>query len=314
MRRKIVKSFTGILLALALFLGYNAIFVLDEGQQSITTMFGKPVGEASTEAGLYFKIPILQKVHYFEKRVLKWDGDPNEIPTKDKKYIWVDTTARWRISDPLLFLQRVKDVNRATYTLNDLINGKVRDFVTKNDLVEIIRSSDWQESYTLTTETTDQNKVQVNVGRDQFSRMVLSEVSEVTRSFGIELLDVLVKRINYTTQVRDTVYARMISERKRIAAQIRSEGQANRANILGDMDKQLKQIESDAYRKAEQIRGQADGDATKIYGNSYNRDPKFYQFLTTLDSYKVVLGKNTKLVIDADSPMYQYFKGINKGM
>lgn len=309
-----MKSFTGIIVALALFVGYNSMYVVDEGSQAIVTMFGKPVGEASSEAGLYFKLPILQKVHLFEKRVLKWDGDPNEIPTKDKKYIWVDTTARWKISDPLLFLQRVKDINRATYVLNDLINGKVRDFVTKNDLVEIIRSSDWQESYTLTTETTGRKKAEVNVGRDQFSRMVLSEVSEVTRSFGIELLDVLVKRINYTTQVRDTVYARMISERKRIAAQIRSEGQANRANILGDMDKQLKQIESDAYKKSEQIRGKADGSATRIYGNAYNRDPKFYQFLTTLDSYKTVLGKNTKLVIDANSPLYKYFKGINKGM
>lgn len=309
-----MKSFTGILIAFALFLGYNAIYVLDEGEQAIVTMFGKPVGEAASEAGLYFKLPMLQKVHYFEKRILKWDGDPNEIPTKDKKYIWVDTTARWKISDPLLFMQRVKDINRATYVLNDLVNGKVRDFVTKNDLVEIIRSSDWQESYTLTTETTGRKKAEVNVGRDQFSRMVLSEVSEVTRSFGIELLDVLVKRINYTTQVRDTVYARMISERKRIAAQIRSEGQANRANILGDMDKQLKQIESNAYKKSEEIRGNADGMATKIYGNAYNRDPKFYQFLTTLDSYKTVLGKNTKLVIDADSPLYKYFKGINKGM
>ncbi|MBT4089959.1 MAG: protease modulator HflC, partial [Deltaproteobacteria bacterium] len=220
-----------IIVAMAvLFVGFNGFFVVDEGEQAIITQFGQPVRGAIKDAGLYFKIPFIQKAHYFDKRILKWDGDPNEIPTQDKKYIWVDTTARWRISDPLLFLQRMNNVNRATSRLNDLINGSVRDFVTKNSLVEIIRSSDWNKSYTLTTETARKKEI-IKVGRDQFSQIVLNNVSALAKSFGIEVLDVLVKRINYTNQVRQTVYQRMISERQRIAEQRRSEGEAEKANI-----------------------------------------------------------------------------------
>ncbi|MBT6614991.1 MAG: protease modulator HflC [Deltaproteobacteria bacterium] len=301
-----------IIVAMAvLFVGFNGFFVVDEGEQAIITQFGQPVRGAIKDAGLYFKIPFIQKAHYFDKRILKWDGDPNEIPTQDKKYIWVDTTARWRISDPLLFLQRMNNVNRATSRLNDLINGSVRDFVTRNTLVEIIRSSDWNKSYTLTTETARKKEI-IKVGRDQFSQIVLNNVSALAKSFGIEVLDVLVKRINYTNQVRQTVYQRMISERQRIAEQRRSEGEAEKANILGDMEKQLKDIDSGAYKKAEEIRGDADAKATKIYGDSYNQDPEFYAFLTTLDSYKKVLGNNTRLVLQSDSPFFNYLKSIDR--
>ena len=294
-----------------LFVGFNGFFVVDEGEQAIITQFGQPVRGAIKDAGLYFKIPFIQKAHYFDKRILKWDGDPNEIPTQDKKYIWVDTTARWRINDPLLFLQRMNNVSRATSRLNDLINGSVRDFVTKNSLVEIIRSSDWDKSFTLSTETAREEEV-IIVGRDKFSQIVLNNVSSLAKSFGIEVLDVLVKRINYTNQVRQTVYARMISERQRIAEQRRSEGEAEKANILGDMEKQLKDIQSGAYKKAEEIRGDADAKATKIYGDSYNKDPEFYAFLTTLDSYKKVLGNNTRLVLQSDSPFFNYLKSIDR--
>jgi len=305
-----MKRILLIILLLIAFVGYNSFFIIDEGEQGILTQFGEPVRSAFTEAGLYFKIPFIQKTHYFDKRILKWDGDPNEIPTQDKKYIWVDTTARWRIENPLLFLQRMDNINRATSRLDDLINGSVRDFVTRNSLIEIIRSSDWDQSFTLTTETTQKEKKTIKVGRDQFSQIVLNNVSAVAKSFGIEVLDVLVKRINYTTQVRETVYQRMISERQRIAEQKRSEGEAKKAEILGDMERQLKNIESTAYKKAEEIRGNADGDATKIYGDAYNKDPEFYAFLTTLDSYKKVLGNNTRLVIQADSPIFSYLKSV----
>ena len=238
-------------------------------------------------------------------------GTQTKYQPRTKKYIWVDTTARWRISDPLLFLQRMNNVNRATSRLNDLINGSVRDFVTRNTLVEIIRSSDWNKSYTLTTETARKKEI-IKVGRDQFSQIVLNNVSALAKSFGIEVLDVLVKRINYTNQVRQTVYQRMISERQRIAEQRRSEGEAEKANILGDMEKQLKDIDSGAYKKAEEIRGDADAKATKIYGDSYNKDPEFYAFLTTLDSYKKVLGNNTRLVLQSDSPFFNYLKSIDR--
>ncbi len=306
-----MKRALSIVLLAIIFVGFNGFFVVDEGEQAIITQFGQPIRETIKDAGLYFKIPFVQKTHYFDKRILKWDGDPNEIPTQDKKYIWVDTTARWRIKDPLLFLQRMNNINRATSRLNDLINGSVRDFVTKNSLVEIIRSSDWNKTFTQTTEKTQKKEI-IEVGRDKFSQIVLNNVSTVAGSFGIEVLDVLVKRINYTIQVRETVYARMISERQRIAEQRRSEGEAKKAEILGDMEKQLKDIESSAYKKAEEIRGDADAKATKIYGDSYNQDPEFYAFLTTLDSYKQVLGANTRLVLQADSPIFSYLKSLDR--
>ena len=305
-----MKKLGGIILLILVFLAYNAFFIVDEGEQTVITQFGEPVREAVKDAGLFFKIPFIQKVHYFEKRILKWDGEPNEIPTKDKKYIWVDTTARWKIFDPLLFLQRMNNVNRASSRLDDLINGSVRDFVTNNDLIEIIRSSDWEKSFSESDETEVQKFEKIKVGRDKFSQIVQDSVSPVARSFGIELLDVLVKRINYTTKVRETVYARMISERQRIAEQRRSEGEADKARILGDMEKQLLDIESTAYRKAEEIRGDADAIATEIYGKSYNKDPEFYAFIVTLEAYKKVMGANTRLVLQANSPMFEYLKSM----
>ena len=296
---------TTVVLLAFIFIGTGTFFVIDEGQQAIITQFGEPVSGTINTAGLYFKIPLIQKVIYFDKRILKWDGEPNEIPTSDKKYIWVDTTARWKIIDPLLFLQRMNNMNRATLTLNDLINGSVRDLVTKNDLAEIIRSSDWNESFRSTTEKTKVQEV-VKVGRDRFSQLVMADVGKVTSGFGMELLDVFVKRINYTQQVREKVYSRMISERQRIASQKRSEGEAAKAEILGEMDRKLKEITSKAFRKAEIIRGAADAKAAAIYGKAYNVDPEFYAFLTTMDSYKKVMDKNTRLVLQSNSPLYRY--------
>ncbi|MBU2514462.1 protease modulator HflC [bacterium] len=302
-----MKKMLLILIIILAFVGYNGFYIVDEGEQTVVTQFGEPVGSAKKDAGLYFKIPIIQKVHYFDKRILKWDGNPNEIPTQDKMYIWVDTTARWKIDDPLLFLQRMNTTDRAISRLDDLINGAVRDFVTKNNLVEIIRSSDWNKTYKLTTESTQQKtRVSISVGRDKMSQIVLDNVTATAKSFGIDILDVLIKRINYTTQVRETVYQRMISERQRIAEQKRSEGEAEKARILGDMERDLKEIESSAYREAEEIRGNADAKATEIYGKAYNKDPEFYAFMMSLESYKQVLGENTRLVIQADTPIYKY--------
>ena len=310
------RVLTTILVLLAI-LAFNGFYIVDEGQQTVRTQFGEPMGDAKREAGLYFKNPIpgVQKVHYFDKRILKWDGEPNEIPTQDKMYIWVDTTARWKIDDPLLFLQRMNTVGRATARLDDLINGAVRDFVTKNNLVEIIRSSDWTSNFKLTTESTQQKKREsITVGRDKMSQIVMDKVALTAKSFGIDMLDVLVKRINYTTQVRETVYQRMISERQRIAEQKRSEGEAEKAKILGNMERELKNIESTAYKQAEQIRGTADAKAIGIYGEAYSKDPEFYSFMITLESYKKVMGNNARLVIQTDSPLFKYLNdaGIRK--
>jgi len=295
----------GLALLVILFTAFNSVYVVNEGQQLIVTQFGKPVGGTIESAGLYFKIPMIQKLHYYDKRILKWDGEPNEIPTKDKKYIWVDTTARWRIADPLVFLQRMGSMNRANLTLSDLINGAVRDFVTKNNVVELVRSSDWEKAYSLNTENADA-KMAVKVGRDGFSLLVLNTVGKKTDDLGIELLDVLVKRVNYTDKVREKVYSRMISERQRIAIERRSEGEANKAKILGETEKKMKQIISEAYKRSQEIRGHADGVATKIYGDAYKVDPDFYRFMATLDAYKTTLGPNTRLVIDSQSPLYQF--------
>ncbi len=302
-----MKRILTILIIILVFVAYNGFYIVDEGEQTVITQFGEPIGDAKKDAGLYFKTPFIQKVHYFDKRILKWDGDPNEIPTQDKMYIWLDTIARWQIEDPLLFLQTMTDENRALSRLDPMINGAVRDFVTKNDLLEIIRSSDWNKAYKLTTESTQQQKrAEITVGRDKMSQIVLDKVSVPAKAYGIKILDVLVKRINYTTKVRDTVYQRMISERQRIAEQKRSEGQAAKARILGNMERELKDIESTAYREAEEIRGHADAKATGIYGKAYGKDPEFYAFLISLESYKTILGSNTRLVIQADSPIYKY--------
>ena len=300
----------GLVAGFFLIVGMNGFYVVNEGQQTIITQFGDPIGIKNTEAGLYFKIPFIHKVHYFDRRILKWDGQPNEIPTKDKKYIWVDTTARWRIADPLLFLQRMGNMNRAYLRLSDLINGSVRDFVTKNVLAEVVQSSDWDPAYGSSSEKgTDEVRIKIKVGRDKFSELVLIEVAKTAEGYGIELLDVLVKRVNYTTQVREKVFSRMISERQRIATQRRSEGEAIKAEVLGAMEKDLKRITSEAYKESVMIKGKADAEVTKLYGKSYGKDPEFYKFMMSLESYKTVLGDNTRLVIDSSSPLYKYLQG-----
>ena len=280
-----------VIAAFFLIVGMNGFYVVNEGQQTIITQFGDPIGIKNTEAGLYFKVPFIHKVHY-------------------KKYIWVDTTARWRISDPLLFLQRMGNMNRAYLRLSDLINGSVRDFVTKNVLAEVVQSSDWDPSYGSSSEKgTDEVRVKIKVGRDKFSELVLIEVAKTAEGYGIEMLDVLVKRVNYTNQVREKVFTRMISERQRIATQRRSEGEAIKAEVLGAMEKDLKRITSEAYKESVMIKGKADAEVTKLYGKSYGKDPEFYKFMMSLESYKTVLGGNTRLVIDSSSPLYKYLQG-----
>lgn len=289
------------------FVAYNSFFIVKEQEQAVVTQFGKPVGDSVVTAGLQFKIPFIQKVQFFEKRILKWDGEPNSLTTNDKTFIWVDTTARWRIQDPLLFLKSVKDIHNAERIIRDRINGSVRDFVQKYDLIEIIRSSDWQPEYTATTEK--QDEIVIKIGRDQFSEEVKENVAQKMEGLGIELLDVLIKRINYTDTVRNNVYERMISERQRIAEKIRSDGEAEKARIIGRMNRELNETISKANKEAQIIRGQADKEATEIY-SQYAIDPEFYKFYSTLESYKKTLGENTTLVINTNSPLYHFFKDI----
>ena len=298
--------FIGITLALIVTI-WDGFFILPEGQQAVVTQFGAPVGDTLTDAGLHLKTPFVQDVAYFSKKVMIWDGDPNQIPTKDKTFVYIDVTARWRISDALRFLQAVNNETRAMTILDDIIDSSARDLVNKNDLVEIIRSSDWSPGESSKDASLEDK---ITLGRDKMEDMIFSTASQATPEYGIELVDVMFKRVNYIEKVRIKVYERMISERKRIAAEKRSFGEGEKAEILGKVERELKLVTSGAKQKAQEIRGQADAEATKIYAQAYNQDPEFYAFMKTLESYEKTMGKNTKLVISSDSEFYKYLNNL----
>jgi membrane protease subunit HflC len=285
----------------------NGFYVLEEGKQAVITQFGRPVGQPVTEAGLHFKTPYIQEATYFEKKILIWDGDPNQIPTNDKTFVYLDVTARWRITDALVFLQAVNNEIRAQTILDDIIDGTVRDLVNKNDLVEIIRSSDFSPETMLNSAVEEE---ELKYGRDKISAMIHENASKITPQYGIELVDILFKRVNYIETVRLKVYDRMISERKRIAAEKRSMGEGQKAEIMGKVEKELKVILSTANREAEEIKGKADAEAAKIYADAYNKDPQFYSFTKSLESYKTAVGQNTNLVISSDSEFYKFFQKL----
>jgi len=299
----------GLLVLAGLFLG-GSLYVVNEAEQAIVTQFGKPVGDVSTP-GLHFKLPLVQNVNRFEKRILKWDGDPNQIPTKDKKFIWVDTTARWRIVDPLVFFKTVATERGAQSRLDDIIDSVVRDAVSERLLVELVRGADYSplegHAERFAVEGVEVSAEQL-VGREEILAGLLKRAQASTPEYGIELIDVQIKRINYVEQVRKRVYERMINERKKVAAKYRSEGEGEQAEILGQMTRELKGITSGALRKALEIRGKADAEAAAIYANAYNQDPDFYAFLRTLEAYKKSLNENGRLVISTDSDFYRYLK------
>jgi membrane protease subunit HflC len=291
----------------------GTFYTLEEGQQAVIVQFGRPVGTPITEAGLHLKVPFVQDVLRFEKRLLVWDGDPNQIPTKGREFIWVDTTARWRIADAKKFLESVATEAGARSRLDDIIDSVVRDQVSASELVELVRSASWEvpEGEVLEevpAEVREELKKEVVRGREELTRTILVEAQKVIPQYGIELVDVRIKRLNYVESVREKVYARMISERKRIAARFRSEGEGRSAEILGTMEKELRQIRSAAYRRAQEIRGKADAEATQIYGRAYNRNPEFYAFSRTLEAYKDGQNKNSVLILTTDSDYYRYLK------
>ncbi|MDH3963960.1 MAG: protease modulator HflC [Deltaproteobacteria bacterium] len=305
------------LIVVAAIVSTGAFYVVNEGEQVVITQFGRPVGVAVKDAGLNFKIPFIQAVNRFEKRLLNWDGSPNQIPTKDKKLIWVDTTARWRISDPLLYLTRVTTKTTALSRLDGIIDSVVRDAVSENDLVELVRSEGWAGAVgeRVSDAGYAQKEVQevsrpLEVGREKITRAMLLSASKLAPEFGIELVDVRIKRINYVDSVLKKVFERMISERKRIAAQYRSEGEGEAARINGEMQKELKRISSEAFRTAQEIRGKADAEATKIYGDAYSRDPEFYSFSKTLELYREQEHNKTRMILTTDSDFYKYLKEI----
>ena len=307
-----------ILLLIIAFVGFivlnSATFIVNETEQAIVTQFGKPVGSPITSPGIHFKVPIIQDTHFFDKRFLGWNGDPNQIPTRDKRFIWVDTYARWRIIDPLRFFQRVWDERGAQTRLDDILDGETRNAIANHDLVEIVRSTnrelDVSEDLELGLEDVDSDYT-IKLGREKITRLIIEASSPRLRELGIELLDLRLKRINYVDEVQQKIFERMITERKRIADKFRSEGQGEAAKILGDKDRDLKKIESEAYRTAQELMGKADAEATTIYAQAYNKSPEareFYRFLKTMETYEQTLSEKDLLVLSTEGEFFKFLQ------
>ena len=293
----------------------NTFYVVQEPQQVIITQFGKPVGDPVLTPGLKIKIPFIQKVHRFEKRFLEWDGDPNQLPTRDKRFIWVDTYARWRITDPLLYFQRLQNERGAQTRLDDILDGELRNAIASYDLVEVVRTSN-REAQRAEDQIEDEvTLVDIESGREVIRQEVLRNAQARTSDLGIEILDVEIKRINYVAEVQRKVYERMIAERQRIADRFRSEGQGEAFRIRGEKDRELLRIGSEAYRKAQGIKGAADAEATDIYAAAYNRSAdtqSFYEFLKTMESYKQIIDSGSSLVLSTDTDIYRFLKGSDE--
>ena len=306
---RIVIAVLAILLAVALL---SAIYVVNETEQVIITQFGDPVGDAVDQPGLHFKLPFIQDVHRFDKRFLEWDGDADEFTTRDKRFIFVDTMARWQITDPLLFFQRLRDERGAQSRLDDILDGETRNAVANHELVEIVRSSNRDpERDPSLPEAEFQEFEDIEVGRDKIRGEILSAARSRTSDLGLEILDVRLKRINYTEEVRRKVYDRMIAERQRIVTRYRSEGEGEAAEIRGQRDRELARIQSEAYRRAQEIRGEADGEATAIYADAYDQNAQsreFYGFMKTLETYEQTVDPETVLVLSTDGELYRVMK------
>lgn len=306
---------TAIIVVIVLIVLSNMLYVVNETEQVIITQFGEPVGEDVVEAGLHFKLPFVQRANYLEERVLEWDGKPNQIPTKDKLFISVDTYARWRIEQPLLFFKRLRMELRAQSRLDDILDGETRNAIASHELLEIIRSENREaqvdEALVEAGESVGQLE-HVEVGREQLCAMIAEKARKRLEGLGIELLDLRFKRINYSEDVRQKIFERMVSERRQIAEKFRSEGQGEAARIDGQREYMLKKINSEAFREAQQIKGQADAEATRIYAEVYNQSEEaldFYQFLKTMETYEATLGKDTRLLMSTDNDLLKYLNG-----
>ena len=302
------------LVAIITLLLSNTIFILDETKQAIVTQFGRPVGEPRTVPGLNFKVPFLHKVQFFDKRYLEWDGDKNQVPTKDKKFIFVDTYARWEITNPLQFFIRLRDERSAQSRLDDILDGETRNAIASHDLLDLVRSSNRDPE--ITEQFMEQIEIlqDISVGRAIIEKIVLEKANERTSDLGVRILDFKFKRMNYVDEVRDRVYDRMISERNRIADQFRSEGQGEARKIEGDKERDLAEIQSQAFKEAEEIKGRADAEATDIYASAYNKNRTsvdLYKFLRTMESFEKSMDDNTSIILSSDSEFFRYLKKLN---
>ncbi len=293
-------------IALLILLGQSA-YTVSETEQVIITQFGEPVGDPVVTPGLKFKVPFIQRTNVFDKRFLEWDGSPNQVPTKDRRFIWVDTYARWRITDPLLFFQRLRDERGAQSRLDDVLDGETRNAVASHDLIELVRSTNRNPDDVLIDSEEEAVILEtIERGREEITREILRTAAGRTADLGIELLDLRLKRINYVEEVQQDVFARMIAERQRVAEQFRSEGQGESARINGERERELAQIQSEAYRQAEELRGEADAEATRIYAEAYNRDADFYAFTKSLETYEETMDPSTIFILGTDSELLRF--------
>ena len=305
--------FAAVLGFLLLILILDSGYIVNETEQAIITMFGKPIGKPIIDPGIHFKLPFFHKANFFDKRFLAWDGSPNQIPTKDKRFIWVDCYARWRITDPLLFFQRLRDERGAQSRLDDILDGETRNAIANHDLVEIIRTSnrEMEVSDLMEYEAESEIDFEIEFGREKITRMIIESASPRMSELGIELLDVRLKRINYVDEVQQKIFERMITERKRIADKFRSEGQGEASKILGDKERDLQQIESEAYRLSQEIKGKGDAEATQIYAQAYNQNQssrEFYQFLKTMETYKTTLSDKDWLILSTEGDFFKFLQ------
>ena len=307
------KSIFLIPLAVIAVIIYGAAYSVDETEQVVITQFGRIVGQPKTDPGLKFKIPFIQKANYFNKNLLEWDGDPGQVPTLDKTFIWVDTFARWKIVDPIKFFQTVNNRFAAVGKLNDIIDPAVRNFITSHHLIEAVRKSNRElDTAEVGIEESDRKTrviYNISIGRQKITQGILEQAQPKLAPFGIELVDVKIKRINYVEEVRKSVYGRMIAERNQIAEKFRSEGKGEAQKILGNKERDLQEIESEAFKRAQKIKGNADAEATIIYADAYGKDPEFYSFVQTLEIYREALDKNSSLILSTDSEFLKYLKG-----
>lgn len=303
-----------ILIVLALLVLGNAAFIVLETEQVIITQFGKPVGKPIEAPGLHFKVPFIQKVHKFDKRFLEWDGDATELTTKDKRFIFVDTYARWRITDPLLYFQRLTNERGAQSRLDDILDGETRNAIAKHRLVELVRSTNRTPALDESLPESASVLEEIETGREQVRLEILQNAASRTSDLGIEILDVQLKRINYVEEVRRKVYDRMIAERRRIAERYRSEGEGEAASIRGEIEKELKEIESLAYREAQEIQGRADAEATEIYAAAYNASAdsrQFYEFLKTMETLSSTTDQSTSMLLSTAGEFYRFLNDSN---
>jgi len=304
-----------VVVILAIVLVYVSAYTVDEREQVVITQFGKVIGPPKAEPGLYFLIPFIQKGTSFPKNLLAWDGPAGQVPTKDKRFVKIDAFARWRIVEPIMFLENVRDVPTATRRLNGIIDPAVKNLITGNDLIEAIRKSDRElETYETELESApegEKKETAIKIGRQQITQQILEQAQPKVARLGIELVDVKIKRINYIEEVRQSVYRQMIAERNQMAEKFRSEGRGESQKWLGQKERDLLEINSNAYREAQEIRGKADAEATAIFAEAFGKDPEFYSFIKTLEIYNESLDESSSLVLSTDSEFLQYLKGYS---